>query len=144
MGEVIVIAGLPGCGKATHLCQMCRDGWMAFDDFKANAYNGSSAFHNSRKFRALVTALLDELRCVVADIDFCKTDSRTEAERVLRVEVPSVKLEWQFFVNDYQACERNIQRRNRLSLQTDLEKLREYAALYRIPARAQRVLPVGG
>ncbi len=144
MGEgVIVVAGLPGCGKTARLCQMCRDGWVAFDDFKANAYNDSPAFRDSRKFRALIAALRDDLRCVVADIDFCKTDSRAEAERVLRAEVPGLKLSWHFFADHYRACETNIKQRNRPSLQSDLEKLRDYAGLYRIPAGA-RVVPIGG
>ena len=88
MTEVILLAGLPGCGKTTHLCQMCRDGWLAFDDFKADAIDGSSDFSKSRKFRALIVALNDGLRCVLADIDFCKTESREEAERVSQVGSP--------------------------------------------------------
>lgn len=39
VGEIILIAGLPGSGKTTHMDSMRRDGWTIFDDFKANAYN---------------------------------------------------------------------------------------------------------
>jgi hypothetical protein len=143
MGEgVVVVAGLPGSGKTTCLCQMCRDGWIVFDDFKANAYENSSAFRDSRKLRAVLTALRDDLKCVIADIDFCKTDSRSEAECVLLSEVPGVKLAWRFFANNYHACETNIKRRNRPSLQADLDKLREYSTQYQIPVGAE-TLPVG-
>lgn len=141
--DVILLVGLPGCGKTTHLCRMCRDGWLVFDDFKAKAFDDSSAFCKSRKFRTLISALSDGLRCAVADIDFCKTESRTEAERVLGIEAPGVKLGWRFFANDCLACEANIARRNRPSLQYDLEKLLEYSAFYRIPQGAD-VIPVCG
>lgn len=140
--DVILLAGLPGCGKTTHLCQMCRDGWSVFDDFKSKAFDNSSAFRKSRKFHTLISALRDGLRCAVADIDFCKTESRAEAESILLAEVPGVKLGWRFFVNDCPACEANIRSRKRPSLQTDLEKLHEYSSFYRIPQGAD-VLPIG-
>jgi hypothetical protein len=123
---------------------MCRDGWLVFDDFKADAFDDSSAFRKSRKFPALILALRNGVRCVVADIHFCKTESREEAESVLRAEVlGSVEIRWRYFSHDVQACEANIRRRNRPSLQKDLEKLHEYAALYRIPQGAE-VLPIVG
>jgi broad-specificity NMP kinase len=140
--EVIMVAGLPGCGKTTYLCQLDQDGWKVFDDFKANAYNDNPAFQYSRNFSALVAAVRDGLKCVVADIDFCKPQAREEAEVVLRAHVPTVKLSWEFFANDPKACEENIRQRGRSSLQADLAKLCEYAALYRIPGNA-RVRPVG-
>jgi len=139
--NVILLAGLPGCGKTTHLCQMHRDGWLVFDDYKAEAVDDCSAFRKSRKFGALVSALRDGLKCAVADIDFCKTESRAEAESVLFVEVPGVKLRWRFFENSPSACEANIRSRNRSSLPNDLEKLHKYSLLYRIPLGAE-VLPV--
>jgi hypothetical protein len=140
--DVILLAGLPGCGKTTRLCQMCRDGWLAFDDFKANAFDDCSEFRKSRKFRALIGALRDGLKCAVADIDFCKTESREEAETVLLAEVQGVKLGWRFFANDYSACEASIRSRKRPSLQTDLDKLHEYSEFYRIPQGAD-VLSIG-
>ena len=121
--RVILLAGLPGCGKTTYLCQLCRDGWLVLDDFKANAYNDSSKFRKSRKYRALLTGLHHGLRYVLADIDFCKTESRAEAERVLREEAPGVELGWRFFAKDPRACEANIRGRNRDSLEADLAKL---------------------
>lgn len=142
-GDLILLVGLPGCGKTTHLCQLCRDGWLIFDDFKANALDDSSTFCKSRKFPILIMALRNGLRCAVADIDFCKTESRDEAIRVIKAEIPNAKLSWRFFANDPVACEKNIRARNRPSLQTDLRKLAEYSAFYCIPQGAY-VLPVGG
>jgi hypothetical protein len=107
---------------------MCRDGWTVFDDFKANAFNHSSGFVVSRKFSALLAALRDDLRCVLADIDFCKPDARAEGESVLRIEAPGLNLAWKFFANDSPACEANIRRRGRASLASDLENLLKYSA----------------
>ena len=92
--NVILLAGLPGCGKTTYLCRMCGDGWLIFDDFKANAYENSSAFRKSRKFPALIVALRHGLKCVVADIDFCKAASREEADKAIRYEMGDVALAW--------------------------------------------------
>jgi hypothetical protein len=139
---IILLAGLPGCGKTTHLCQMCRDGWLVFDDFKADAPDSSSVFNKSRKFRTLVCALRDGLKCAVADIDFCKPESRAEAMSTLLADVPGIRADWWFFENCSAKCETNIRNRNRDSLQKDLEKLHEYSGLYCIPQGAD-VLPVG-
>jgi len=79
--DVILLVGLPGCGKTTYLCQMCQESWLVFDDYKAEAIGNCSAFRKSSKFEVLIRALCDGLRCAVADIDFCKTESRIEAER---------------------------------------------------------------
>ena len=139
--DVILLAGLPGCGKTTHLCQMCQEGWLVFDDYKAEAIDRCSAFRMSRKFASLISAIRNGLKCAVADIDFCKTESRGEAESVLLEQVPGINLGWYFFENNPSACKANIRRRNRDRLQNDLEKLHEYCGFYRIPPGAH-VLPV--
>jgi predicted kinase len=139
--RVVLLAGLPGCGKTTYLCEMFRNGWLVFDDFKSNAFDHSPEFRKSRKFRALTTAVRDGLKCALADIDFCREESRAEAERVLATEAPDVVLCWYFFAKEIQACEENIRRRNRPSLQADIEMLRKYSVLYQIPPEAN-VLPV--
>ena len=134
--EVLIVVGLPGCGKTTYIKGLVAKGWSDFDDFKAGAIDNSSAFGKSCRFEALISCLHDDFRCVVADIDFCKTDSRIEAEDVLRMAVPGIKIQWIFFENDTNACEKNIKRRNRKSLIQDLIKLREYSDLYSVPAGA--------
>jgi predicted kinase len=135
-GSVLLVAGLPGSGKSTYLRELELVGWLKFDDFKANAIGNSSTFQNARRFEELVECLRDGRRCVVSDIDFCKTDSREEAERILRARVPNLELAWCFFANDEEACETNAKRRNRTSLPRDLAKLKEYSEVYNIPEAA--------
>ena len=57
VGEVILIAGLPGSGKTTYMEPLRQTGWIIFEDLKANAYRASSIFFNSRNHEALVKAL---------------------------------------------------------------------------------------
>jgi predicted kinase len=135
--EIILIAGLPGSGKTTYMKTMSLAGWLIFDDFKANAHNDSSTFWHSRNYEALLKALRDGQKCVVADIDFCKIDSRTEAESTLRTRIPDILLNWQFFENDFQACQANIKRRASRSINDNLSALHTYHALYQIPIGAQ-------
>jgi hypothetical protein len=139
--EVILLAGLPGCGKTTRLCRMLEVGWLVFDDFKFNAFDHSSAFRKSRKFSSLIGAISDGVRCAIADIDFCKSESRDEAESALRAEITGLSLEWLFFANDWTACEVNIRLRNRSGYQEELQKLRELSPSYKIPSGAT-VIPV--
>lgn len=144
MGEqLLIVAGPPGCGKTTHLQRLEQEGWRCFDDFKACARNDSPRFCDSRHYETLLAALGQGHRCVVADIDFCNSEARTEAESVLREAVPDVRFAWHFFENNPDRCEANIRRRNRASLHRDLRKMREYSRVYSIPAGAH-VLPVMG
>jgi len=137
MAELLILmAGLPGSGKTTRLCHMLREHWLLFDDYKREAFNDCSKFRDSRKFRALVSALRDGVRCAVADIHFCKTEPREEAEDALREEVPGVSPYWQFFENDPVACEENIRHRNRDCLQKELENLQDLSRAYHIPPGA--------
>lgn len=134
--KVLLIAGLPGCGKTTYLDELQGNGWLVFDDFKAGAFDNSPAFRMSRHFAALLARLRNDVQCAVADIDFCKPESRAEAEHVLRSEVPGVEVGWCYFAHDEPACEANIMHRNRVSLETDLRELRKYSSLYSIPKGA--------
>lgn len=139
--EIILIAGLPGSGKTTYINAREQEGWSIFDDFKANANNDSSAFRHSRNYEALVTALREGQKCLVTDIDFCKANSRREAEAALRTQIPDLMLSWLFFENDFHACKANITRRAGPSIEDNLRALREYCALYQTPIGGQ-VIPV--
>ena len=113
MSEVLLVAGLPGCGKTTLRADLERQGYIVFDDFKACAHDNSSRFWKSRHYNRLLQLLRDGTPCAVADIDFCHADAQTEAESTLREQVPSVSVGWRFFANDPDACEANIRHRNR-------------------------------
>lgn len=134
--EVLMVAGLPGCGKTMYLEELRRDGWLAFDDFKAGAIDNSPSFHKSRKFRTLLASVRDGGRCAVADIDFCRSESREEAENVLGAAVSGLKVRWCFFAHDERSCDENIRRRNRDSLAEDLRELHKYSRIYSIPKGA--------
>jgi predicted kinase len=131
--QLLLIAGLPGCGKTTFVKELEEQGWLAFDDFKAAAHNDSAKFAHSKHYANLLAALRQGRRCVVADIDFCRSGAREEAERTLRQGLSNAHFVWCFFENDANACEANIQHRNREGLERDLAKMREYAAVYSIP-----------
>lgn len=131
--SVLLVAGFPGSGKTTYITEMGQGGWHVLDDFKANAFDNSPEFRKSRYCASLLACLRAGGKCVVADIDFCRTEARAEAEKVLREGVPDVAITWCYFSYDVQACETNIKHRNRPSLQEDLKKLYECAAHYRIP-----------
>lgn len=131
-----MVAGLPGCGKTTYLEELQRDGWLTFDDFKAGAIDNSPSFHKSRRLGALFAGVREGHKCVVADIDFCKNESREEAENVLGVAAPGLKMRWCFFAHDERSCEENIRWRNRDSLSDDLRELRKYSRIYSIPKGA--------
>jgi hypothetical protein len=137
--EIILIAGLPGSGKTTYMEARQQEGWSIFDDFKANAYNDSSAFRHSRNYEALLMALRQGEKCLVADIDFCKTNSRHEAEAALRTQIPDLMLSWLFFENDFHASQANIRRRASLSIEDNLRALHDYHAMYKIPMGAQMI-----
>jgi hypothetical protein len=139
--QLLLVAGLPGCGKTTYLRELEQEGRRAFDDFKACARNNSPRFRDSRHREALLAAVGEARKCVVADIDFCRSEARTEADLVLREDAPAVRSAWRFFENSPERCEVNIRRRNRPSLETDLRKMRQYSIVYQIPDGAQ-VLPV--
>jgi hypothetical protein len=133
-GNVVLIAGLPGCGKTTLLHRMCQEGWWVFDDWKAGAPD--LLFRNSPKLRDLIGALRDGRRCAVADIDFCDTNARNEAEGMLREEISGLDVRWEFFANDRSACEANARARNRSCLQRELNLIVKYSHSYNIPEGA--------
>ena len=106
---------------------------MIFDDYKAHPFEDCSKFGSSKNFLPLIIALRAGLKCVVADIDFCKTESREEAEGFLRAVVPSVQICRLFFENDPSTCEANVRSRNSPSCEEELKKVRDYSARYEIP-----------
>jgi hypothetical protein len=139
--EIILIAGLPGSGKTEYMRARQQEGWSIIDDFKANAFNDSFLFWHSRNYETLIMALREGHKYLVADIDFCKTNSRHEAEATLRTQIPDLTLSWLFFENDFHACQANIRRRASRSIEDNLRALHHYSDFYQIPNGAP-VIPV--
>ena len=135
-GQILLVAGLPGSGKTTLLSGLEKEGWLIFDDFKAGAFFDSPQFRNARRYSDLLKSLKAGGNCVVADVDFCNSAPRAEAESVILTEVPDVALNWLFFAPDINACLVNIERRNRPSKAADIEALYRYARLYVVPQGA--------
>jgi len=107
--RLILLGGLPGSGKTTHMDQLAKDGWVLYDDFQANAYDNSPRFPKARRYAELIQDLRRGHKCVVADIRFVCADYRTEAQRVLQEDVGELSLEWRLFANDPLQCTQNIQ-----------------------------------
>jgi hypothetical protein len=142
--EVVLIAGLPGSGKTAYLSRLSQDGWLIFDDFKAQAFEDCSKFRSSARFPELIRVLREDRNCAAADIYFCRISSREEAELDITAEVPDIKLSWRCFENEPSACEVNIRRRpgrTDLQRQQELKYLAEYSPIYEIPQSAV-ILPV--
>lgn len=140
-GEILLVAGLPGSGKTTLLSRLEKEGWLIFDDFKAGAFFDSSQFWNASRYSELLVSLNAGRKCVIADIDFCNSAPRAEAESVILTKVPDAALSWLFFAPDVNACLVNIGRRNRSSKAADIEALHRYARIYVVPPGA-KMIPV--
>jgi predicted kinase len=138
--RIVLVAGLAGSGKTPYLARLGAEGWIAFDDFKANSRMNLPHLRNAPRYDELIQALRDGRNCVIADMGFCRSRDRHEAESILRKDVPSVTIEWQFFENDPQQCAENIRCGTRPA-QPRLAKVEEFTALYSIPPGAA-MLPV--
>lgn len=135
--QILLVAGLPGSGKSTYLRELEESGWLFFDDFKHMAFKNSRQFRHSPHFATLLGHLREGSRCVVTDIDFCRTESRADAMEVLRAEIPGLEIRWLYFSRSVEDCAENIRRRSRPALRHELRELSKYSACYQIPEGAQ-------
>ncbi|OFV96503.1 MAG: hypothetical protein A3H28_06205 [Acidobacteria bacterium RIFCSPLOWO2_02_FULL_61_28] len=136
-GNVILVVGLPGCGKTTYVDKLTAEfGAQKFDDFKANAHYDSPTFQCARRFDELIIKLVRGETCIVADIDFCRNEARIEAEEEIKGRIPGVKVEWHYFENDPIRCRRNVIRRKSNSVQQELLNIDRYSPGYDIPSPA--------
>ncbi len=80
----------------------------------------------------------------MADIDFCITESRGEAEHRLHAALPGIKPRWLFFENGPVACKANIRDRPDRPAEMrewELKYVDDNAARYKIP-QDTKVLPL--
>ncbi len=139
-GTLTIIVGLPGAGKSTEVKKIRPSiTGLCIEDFHADAFEDSDAVEHSRHYWALIEALLAGRDCVIADIAFCDSERRATLEDTIRERIPGVDIEWKFFDNDYEKCEKNIRFRSRQTLENDLENLKQFASKYIIPAGVQTI-----
>lgn len=144
MRQVIFLAGLPASGKSNQLKQMDTDGFRIFDDYKKDAINDDSSFQCSQHFDELIASIKDGVPCAVSDIDFCRTNSREEAEYWVKKLVEDINIKWWFFENDPEQCIINARQRapreNR-NIDTEIVNIQRYSKEYSIPENAE-IIPV--
>jgi energy-coupling factor transporter ATP-binding protein EcfA2 len=133
-GKLIVIVGLPGSGKSTLIEEMqpLVTG-LCVHDFHANAVGDSSLVDRSRYYHAVIDHIRAGNDCVIADIAFCEPPRRASLCEAFLREIPNLVLDWIYFENAPEKCERNVRRRERQSICNDLRELFRLAPLYRIP-----------
>ena len=98
-----------------------------------DANQHSHRFTDSRHYPQLIRDLREGKDCLIADIAFCDTWRRIEAEQVVKCDVPSVEINWLFFENDPEKCKANARTRNRSNLKEELQNICELSKKYHIP-----------
>ena len=137
---LMLVAGLPGSGKSTW-CRgvAARTGAVLIDDFKSDAPD--LVFRNALKLPRLARAVAAGRSCIVADIDFTRTDARTDAVGWLASQFPHIEPLWVFFTNDPERCRANVLADTSRNTPARLREIESRAQIYKIPSNA-RVLPV--
>lgn len=134
LGTLIIVVGLPGAGKSTKLHEFrSSNTGLSIEDFHGNAFGDSPAVKDSRHYRALLEALRAGHSCVIADIEFCDPHRRDCLQQTIVAELPNVQIEWIYFENAPEKCDRNIRLRNRQRVDKDLRALVDVAGRYVIP-----------
>jgi len=134
MAKLTIIVGLPGSGKSERMLELAHscDG-ICIEDFMRDSRHSSHRFPDSQHYHALIMTLRAGFDCIIADIAFCDTGRRLEAEQILRHDVPNLTIAWIFYANDAETCQANIRRRNRDTLPHDELMIAEFMHKYFIP-----------
>lgn len=142
MAKLTIIVGLPGAGKSHRVDELRHvTSGICIPDFMKDSIEDSARFIHSQYYPQLIDDLRDGKDCVIADVAFCKTGRRAEAEQVVVHDVPGVTIEYEFFENDPAKCGINALHRNRRNVDEELQKIDDLSAEYDIPPGA-KLLPV--
>lgn len=139
-GKLTLIAGLPGSGKSTWIeANAPSTQFFIADDFMAHSYGNISKFAYSRWYFPLVFALRAGRDAIIADIAFCDSGRRCEAERIMVDAVHNLKYQWVFFANDPDACRQNVLADEKIKgrkAESRLSEIKARSQRYQIPAEA--------
>jgi hypothetical protein len=139
MARLTVIVGLPGSGKSYRIGELrISKSGVCVADFMKDSIGHSPRFTDSKHYPRLIMDLRDGKDGVIADVAFCDTGRRIEAEQVVTRDVPEVTIDWEFFENGQAKCRDNARRRNRSNLTEELQKIEDLTAKYYIPRAAEQ------
>lgn len=136
--KITFVVGLPGSGKSTWMKQQKAQGndVHILDDFKANAHNDDPAFCSSRYLSELKAAVESGRDIFIADIDFCRSASRIEADLFVTRNFPEATVRWIFFEKSIISCKENVRRDHERDVDSRLAKIDEFEPQYQIPSDA--------
>ncbi len=139
---LMLVAGLPGSGKTTwSRAVAARTGALLIDDFKSRATDLELV--NSPKLAHFSQAIGKGRPCIVVDVDFTRTEARSQLDDWLFSMFPRIgRPLWVFFENNPGQCRVNVLAdKTRTNTKARLTELDERAPNYIIPPLA-RVVPV--
>lgn len=143
--RLIIIVGLPGSGKTTHMQQLLEDGEIAafYDDFQARAIEHDKNPRLSRHFAPLVTDLRRGKSIAASDIRYCMQPELNRFLAAVIDAVPDFAIDIRYFENDPKKCAVNVRQRGRENLvDHELGLIAEFSENYRVPNHTVTTLKV--
>lgn len=142
MGRVIVVVGLPGSGKSTFLraeAERLRSAGdqvgLVAEDYMKDAKDDNPALTSSAHLEQLRDDIVAGKTCLIADVTLTEPNRRAELLATL-ADLPGLCIDWVFFDNNPEQCERNIRwdhEHKGRGLDHRLEGVRQRTSNYVVP-----------
>lgn len=108
-GQITIITGLPGSGKTTTTNKFQHHGVKVFDDYLHKTIGNELGRPDLAKHRTtLIEALIAGQDCIVTDIQLCDAATLEKMVADIRIHVPEVIINKEYFCNDPEQCRQNV------------------------------------
>lgn len=144
MKKIIVVSGLPGSGKSTHIKETFENkkGYLVIsEDYQANAYNDSEEFEDSQHYSKLLETLNMNLIPVIGDLRYCSKKEQNKLVEAIHKINPDIEVKWVFLMTSPEKCKDNIDKRNRATKTKEKALVDQYSRLFSVPDNAEQVYP---